>query len=80
MHARKEAGFRQLGGFDHIDKKTEHGFADLTREQKRELQKAWRKESGYNDWAVEIAFSHSNGSSGESSGKWENVDRNRQGA
>ena len=58
---RKEAGFRQLGGFaakNHIDKKTEHGFADLTREQKRELQKAWRKESGYNDrWAVEIACS-----------------------
>ena len=55
MHASKEAGFRQLGGFDHIP---EHGFADLTREQKRELQKAWRKESGYNDrWAVEIAFS-----------------------
>ena len=49
---RKEAGFRQLGGFDHIDKK-----ADLTHEQKGELQKAWRKESGYNDrWAVEIAF------------------------
>ena len=34
---RKEAGFRQLGGFDHIDKKTEHGFADLTREQKAVL-------------------------------------------
>ena len=55
---RKAAGSRQLGGFDHIDKKTEHEFADLTREQKRELQKAWQKESGYNDrWAVEIAFS-----------------------
>ena len=28
-------------------------FAGLTREQKRELQKAWRRES----WSVEIAFS-----------------------
>ena len=73
---RKEAGFRQLGGFDHIDKKTEHGFADLTREQKRELQKAWRKESGYNDrWAVEIAFSTFKRVLGEcvNARKWENV-------
>ena len=36
----KEAGFRQLGGFDHIDKKAEHVLADLSREQKREFQKA----------------------------------------
>ena len=46
---RKEAGFMQLGGFDQIDKKTEHKFADLTRQQKKERQKTWQKESGYND-------------------------------
>ena len=45
---RKAAGFMQLGGFDHIDKKTEHEFADLTRLQKRKCQKMRRKESGYN--------------------------------
>ena len=55
---RKEAGFRQLGGMDCMDKMTTSKFAGLTREQKRELQKAWRRESGYNDrWSVEIAFS-----------------------
>ncbi len=73
---RKEAGFRQLGGFDHIDKKAEHALADLSREQKREFQKAWRKESGYNDrWSVEIAFSTFKRVFGEciSARKWENV-------
>ena len=66
----------QLGGFDHIDKKTEHEFADLTRQQKRERQKVWRKESGYNDrWSVEIAFSTFKRIFGEcmNARKWENV-------
>ena len=74
--SRKEAGFMQLGGFDHIDKKTEHEFADLTRQQKRERQKVWRKESGYNDrWSVEIAFSTFKRIFGEcmNTRKWENV-------
>ena len=74
--SRKEAGFMQFGGFDHIDKKTEHEFADLTCQQKRELQKMWRKESGYNDrWSVEIAFSTFKRMFGEcmNARKWENV-------
>ena len=74
--SRKEAGFIQLGGFDHIDKKTEHEFADLTRLQKRERQKMWQKESGYNDrWSVEIAFSTFKRMFGECTNarKWENV-------
>ena len=74
--SRKEAGSMQLGGFDHIDKKTEHEFADLTRQQKRERQKVWRKESGYNDrWSVEIAFSTFKRIFGEciNARKWENV-------
>ena len=74
--SRKEAGFMQFEGFDHIDKKTEHEFADLTCQQKRELQKMWRKESGYNDrWSVEIAFSTFKRMFGEcmNARKWENV-------
>ena len=47
-----------VGGFDHIGKKTEHEFVDLTRQQKKERQKTWWKESEYNDiWSVKIAFS-----------------------
>ena len=54
----QEAGFMKLGGFDHIDKKTEREFADLARQQKKERQKTWQKESGCNDrWSVKIAFS-----------------------
>ena len=49
---RKEAGFRQLGDLDCMDKTAERKFAGLTREQKREFQKAWRRESGYNDPVV----------------------------
>ena len=41
----KEVGLMQLGGFNHIDKKTEHEFTDLTRQQKKEHQKTWHKES-----------------------------------
>ena len=72
----KEVGFMQLGSFDHIDKKTEHEFADLTRQQKKERQKTWRKESGYDDrWSVEIAFSTFKRIFGKctSAQKWENV-------
>ena len=73
---RKEAGFRQLGGMDCMDKMAERKFAGLTREQKREFQKAWRRESGYNErWSVEIAFSTFKRVLGEciSARKWENV-------
>ncbi len=73
---RKEAGFKQLGGMGCMDKMAEVKFAGLTREQKREFQKAWRKESGYNDrWSVEIAFSTFKRVLGEciSARKWENV-------
>ena len=73
---RKEAGFRQLGGMDCMDKMTTSKFAGLTREQKREFQKAWRRESGYNErWSVEIAFSTFKRVLGEciSARKWENV-------
>ena len=73
---RKEAGFRQLGGMDCMDKMAEVKFAGLTREQKREFQKAWRRESGYNErWSVEIAFSTFKRVLGEciSARKWENV-------
>ena len=73
---RKEAGFRQLGGLDHMDHMAAYKFAGLTREQKRELQKAWRRESGYNErWSVEIAFSTFKRVLGEciSARKWENV-------
>ena len=73
---RKAAGFRQLGGMDCMDKMTTSKFAGLTREQKRELQKAWRRESGYNErWSVEIAFSTFKRVLGEciNARKWENV-------
>ena len=73
---RKEAGFRQLGDLDCMDKTAERKFAGLTREQKREFQKAWRRESGYNDrWSVEIVFSTFKRVLGEciSARKWENV-------
>ena len=59
-----------------MDKMTISKFAGLTREQKRELQKAWRRESGYNDrWSVEIAFSTFKRVLGEciNARKWENV-------
>ena len=59
-----------------MDKMTEHKFAGLTHEQKRELQKAWRRESGCNErWSVEIAFSTFKLVLGEciSARKWENV-------
>ena len=73
---RKEAGFRQLGGLDCMDHVAAYKFAGLTREQKREFQKAWRRESGYNErWSVEIAFSTFKRVLGEciSARKWENV-------
>ncbi len=73
---RKEAGFRQLGGLDHMAHMAAYKFAGLTREQKREFQKAWRRESGYNErWSVEIAFSTFKRVLGEciSARKWENV-------
>ena len=41
-----------------MDKDAEHKFADLARGQKRERQREWQKESGYNGrWSVETAFS-----------------------
>ena len=41
-----------------MDKDAERMFADLARRQKRERQREWREESGYNDrWSVETAFS-----------------------
>ena len=73
---RKKKGFRQLAGVEHIDKDAEHMFADLTRDQKREHQKEWQKESGYNDrWSVETAFSTFKRILGECvyARKWENV-------
>ncbi len=73
---RKKAGFEQLGGMDHIDKTAEREFAGLSREQKREFQKAWREESGYNQrWSAEITFSTFKRVLGEciSARKWENV-------
>ena len=73
---RKEAGFRQLGGMDCMDHVAAYKFAGLTREQKMEFQKAWRRESGYNErWSVEIAFSTFKRVLGEciSARKWENV-------
>ena len=73
---RKEAGFRQLGGMDCMDHMAAYKFAGLTREQKMEFQKAWRRESGYNErWSVEIAFSTFKRVLGEciSARKWENV-------
>ena len=42
---RKKEGFRQLAGVEHIDKDAEHMFADLTRDQKREHQREWRKKA-----------------------------------
>ena len=61
---RKEAGFRQLGGFDHIDKKTEHGFADLTRGQKRSSRRHGRKSQDTTTGGQSRSPSpHSNGSS-----------------
>ena len=73
---RKKEGFRQLAGVEHIDKDAEHMFADLTRDQKRERQKEWRKKLGYNDrWSVETAFSTFKRVLGECvhARKWENV-------
>ena len=61
---------------DHIDKTAEREFAGLSREQKREFQKAWREESGYNQrWSAEITFSTFKRVLGEciSARKWENV-------
>ena len=46
---RKEAGFRQISGFNHIDKNAKHESTKLSREQTRVRQKIWCKESGYND-------------------------------
>ena len=73
---RKEEGFRQMADAEHIDNDAEHMLADLTRDQKREHQKEWRKESGYNDrWSVETAFSTFKRVLGECvhARKWENV-------
>ena len=59
---RKKEGFRQMAGVEHIDKDAEHMFAGLTRDQKREHRREWRKKAGYNNnnnnrWSVETAFS-----------------------
>ena len=73
---RKKEGFRQLAGVEHIDKDAEHMFADLTRDQKREHQREWRKKAGYNNrWSVETAFSTFKRVLGECvhARKWENV-------
>ena len=73
---RKKEGFRQLAGVEHIDKDAEHMFAGLTRDQKRERQKEWRKKLGYNNrWSVETAFSTFKRVLGECvhARKWENV-------
>ena len=52
---RKKEGFRQLAGVEHIDKDAKHMFAGLTRDQKRERQKEWRKKLGYNNrWSVVV--------------------------
>ena len=60
---RKKEGFRQMAGVEHIDKDAEHVFAGLTRDQKMEHRREWRKKAGYNNnnnnnrWSVETAFS-----------------------
>ena len=74
--ARKEAGFRQLGGFDKIDRDAQQKFAKMTDEQKTANQGAWMQESGYNQrQSVEGSFSTFKRIFGESvmSRNWQNV-------
>ena len=73
---RKEAGFRQLGGFDKIDRDAQQKFAKMTDEQKTANQGAWMQESGYNQrQSVEGSFSTFKRIFGESvmSRNWQNV-------
>lgn len=73
---RKEAGFRQLGGFDKIDRGAQQKFARMSVEEKTANQGAWMQESGYNQrQSVEGSFSTFKRIFGESvmSRNWQNA-------
>lgn len=73
---RKEAGFRQLGGFDKIDRGAQQKFARMSAEEKTANRGAWMRESGYSQrQSVEGSFSTFKRVFGESvmSRNWQNA-------